>query len=269
MLMRTSCVWILATGVWVGAAAVGAAGPQSNKANPFNGCDIKDLTHVLREGIPVYPGGESFTITKLADLSQGYYLNKFSTGEHCGTHVDAPIHFIAGGNSIDEIAPPRLVGPLVLLDVRQAAAANPDLEITLDDVRQWEKAHNEIPMGAFVVAHTGWWKKWSTPKDYVNVEQDGRAHFPGFSSDAARFLVEMRKIRGVGIDTLSIDPGVSKEFPAHHIVLKTGAINIENMTNLDDLPKAGATLVIAPLRIGKGSGAPARVFAVVPRSERN
>ena len=185
--------------------------------------------------------------------------------ELCGTHVDAPIHFIAGGNSVDEIPPARLVGPLVVIDAQQAAAANPDLEITLDDVRRWEKAHNEIPSSSFVVAHTGWWKKWNTPKEYINLGQDGRPHFPGFSSDAAQYLVQTRKAAGLGIDTLSIDPGVSKEFPAHRVVLKTGAINIENVTNLDGIPEAGGMLVVAPLRIGKGSGAPARVIALVPR----
>src|SRR5262245_37618952 len=105
MLARILSIWILTTGLWFAVAAVCPAGPQSKKANALEGYDIKDLTHVLEEGIPVFPGGEPFKITKLADLSQGYYLNKFSMGEHCGTHVDAPIHFIVGGKSIDEIAP--------------------------------------------------------------------------------------------------------------------------------------------------------------------
>src|SRR5262249_16787890 len=125
MLTRMLSLWSLSVGVWCLAAAMVPAAPQTRQANPFDDYDFKDLTHVLREGIPVFPGGEPFKITKLADLSQGYYLNKFSAGEHCGTHVDAPIHFAAGGKSVDEIAPARLIGPLVVIDVQQGAASNP------------------------------------------------------------------------------------------------------------------------------------------------
>jgi kynurenine formamidase len=108
-------------------------------------------------------------------------------------------------------------------------------------------------------------EKMGGANDYVNLGDDKVAHFPGFSADAARYLIEERKVAGLGIDTLSTDPGHSKEFPAHRVVLKAGAVNIENMASLDQVPAHGATLIVAPLRIAKGSGAPARVFALVPK----
>jgi kynurenine formamidase len=239
-------------------------GPKN--AAPFAQFEIVDLTHALKDGIPVYPGGEPFKIAKVADFPQsGYYMNKISMGEHCGTHVDAPIHFIKGAKSIDNLPLDRLIGPLVVIDVQKEAATNPDCAVTVDDIRRWEKAHDQIPQGAFVVAHTGWWKKWGDPKSYINLGPDNQPHFPGFSADAARVLVVERKAAGLGVDTLSIDPGISKDFQAHLIVLKAGAINIENVANLGKIPARGATLVVAPLRITDGSGAPARVFALVPK----
>src|SRR5262249_10933837 len=107
-----------------------AADPRPRGAAPLSGLDIVDLTHTLREGVPIFPGGEPFKITKLADLSQGYYLNKFCMGEHCGTHVDAPLHFARGGKSVDELPLTQLIGPLVVIDVEKEAAADPDLTIT-------------------------------------------------------------------------------------------------------------------------------------------
>ena len=241
------------------------ANQQPKGAKPFSQFTTVDLTHVLKEGIPIYPGAEPFRIMLIADFQQGYYMNKVSMGEHCGTHVDAPVHFVQGGKSVDELPLDQLVGPLVVLNVEKAAAADPDLEITPQHIREWEKTYDQIPAKAFVVARTGWWQKWAVTKDYVNLGNDKVAHFPGFSADAARYLIEERKIAGLGIDTLSTDPGNSKEFPAHRIVLKAGAVNIENLANLDQVPTHGATLIVAPLRIAKGSGAPARVFALVPK----
>jgi kynurenine formamidase len=241
------------------------ANQEQKSAKLFPQFAVVDLTHPLKEGIPVYPGGEPFKITKLVDFQQGYYMNKISMGEHCGTHVDAPIHFIQGGKSVAEVPLERLIGPLVVLDVEKAAAANPDLEITPQHIREWEKIHDQIPTNAFVVGRTDWWKKWGVARDYINMDSGKVAHFPGFSADAARYLMAERKVAGLGIDTLSIDPGNSKEFPAHRIVLKAGAVNIENLANLDQVPAHGATLIVAPLRITNGSGAPARVFALVPK----
>lgn len=241
-----------------------AEGPAPKKMVLSN-FSVVDLTHVLKPGIPVYPGGEPFQITKLADISQGYYLNKISLGEHTGTHVDAPNHFVKGAQAIDALPLDRLIGPLVVIDVEKAAAANPDHEVSLQEIRAWETKHTMIPPKAFVVARTGWAKKWNAAKEYVNLGDDKAAHFPGFSAAAAKYLVEERKIAGLGIDTLSADPGNSKEFPVHKLVLKSGAVNLENLANLDRVPAHGATLVVAPLRIDGGSGAPARVFAFVPK----
>ena len=261
LLSFVSLMVLLATNV----ALIANHQQQPRGAKPFSQFTMVDLTHSLEEGIPIYPGGEPFKITRIADFQQGYYMNKVSMGEHCGTHIDAPIHFVQGGKAVDELPLDQLIGPLVVLDVEKAAAANPDLEITPQQIRDWEKTHDQIPTKAFVVARTGWWKKWALAKDYVNLDNNKVAHFPGFSADAARYLIEERKVAGLGIDTLSTDPGNSKEFPAHRIVLKAGAVNIENMASLDQVPPQGATLIVAPLRIAHGSGTPARVFALVPK----
>lgn len=238
---------------------------QSATRSPLDGFAIVDLTHPLKADMPVFPGGETFQLTKLADLKDGYYLNKMCLGEHCGTHVDAPNHFVAGGKSIDEIPLERLTGPLVILDVEKQAAANPDFEVRLADVRQWEQTHGPVPAGAFVAARTGWSKKWGDPAAYINKGPDGQPHFPGFGLEAGRFLVRERKIAGLAIDTLSIDPGISKDFPVHLENLKAGGVNFENVANLERASAQGATIMAAPLRIANGSGSPARIFALVPK----
>jgi kynurenine formamidase len=265
MLARNPLLSLVSVTVLLAMNIALVANQQPSGARPFSQFTIVDLTHSLKGGIPIYPGAEPFKITKMADFQQGYYMNKVSMGEHCGTHVDAAIHFVQGGKAVDELPLDQLIGPLVVLNVEKAATANPDLEITAQQIRDWEKTNDQIPTKAFVVARTGWWKKWAVAKDYVNLGNDQVAHFPGFSADAARYLIEERKVAGLGIDTLSTDPGNSKEFPAHRIVLKAGAVNIENMASLDQVPAQGATLIVAPLRIANGSGAPARVFALVPK----
>jgi kynurenine formamidase len=228
--------------------------------------DIIELTHPLKEDMPVFPGGEPFQLKKLADISSGYYLNKMSLGEHTGTHVDAPNHFDKGGKSIAELPMRDLTGPAVVIDMTDAVSKNPDYALTVEDLRKWEKMHDEIPANAFVLLRTGWFKRWDKPQEYVNSGADHKLHFPGFSREAAQYLVTERKILGVGVDTLSADPGISMDFAAHHVVLKAGRINIENLgEEFGRMPLTGATLVVAPLRIEKGSGSPARVFALAPK----
>ena len=223
---------------------------------------VVDLTRTLAQGVPIFPGGEPFRLTNLIAIEAGHYANKMSLGEHVGTHVDAPSHFQAGGMDVDVLAPEALIGPLVVLDLREVA--DPDLAISVDQVRAHEAAHGPIPEGAFVAARTGWGERWGEPTAYVNLGADGLTHFPGFSPEAARYLVDSRKIRGLGIDTLSVDPGAATTYPVHKIVMGAGKINVENLAGLDALPVTGATLVVAPLKIAHGSGAPARVFALVP-----
>ncbi len=226
---------------------------------------VVDLTHPLAEGVPVFPGGVPFTSDPLASIDKdGYFACRLSLGEHTGTHVDAPRHFVADAADVAGIAPERLLAAAVVIDVSARAATDADTMVSVADIAAFEAAHGAIPRGAVVLMRSGWDRYWDEPELYVNRAPDGQVHFPGFSPEAADFLVRERDVFGLGVDTLSIDTGIASGFEAHHVLLAAGGIAIENLTRLDRLPPEGATLIIAPLPIVGGSGGPARVFAVVP-----
>lgn len=233
-------------------------------STPFVGWRLIDLSHTLKADIPLYPEARPFELHTLVTLEQGYYINEFSMGEHVGTHVDAPSHFARGGHNVDELPLDTLVGPIAVLDLRAQAAAEPDLGIGVAHLEAWESRHGRLPENCFLLANTGWWERWSNPAAYVNLGEDGVMRFPGFSPSLMSFLLENRRVRGVGIDTLSTDTGSSTTFEQHRILLGAGMVNLENLTNLSALPATGAYLLVAPLKIGNGSGAPARVIALVP-----
>ena len=223
---------------------------------------VVDLTHTLASGIPLYPGGRALELTSTARMDRdGYFMNTITVGEHTGTHVDAPAHFVEGRATAAEIPAERLVGPAVVVDLRAACAANADYRATVGDLTGWERAHGRIPAGAIVILFTGWQERWADPARYLNRDAEGVLHFPGISTEAAETLVE-RRIAGLGIDTLSVDYGPAKVFAAHKILHGAGIYHIENLGNLDQMPAAGATLVVAPLKLAGGSGAPCRVFGL-------
>lgn len=228
---------------------------------------IVDLTHRLSPKIPYWPGGQyrPFEFTTIATRERdGVYSGFFAMPEHMGTHVDAPNHFVAGQPSVDALRPEQLICPAVVLDLRDRVRDNPDYQLTVSDIRQWERRHGRIPRRAMVFLYTGWGARWETPKDYVNQDQQGVMHFPGFSPEAAEFLVNERDISGLGIDTLSVDYGPSKDFRVHHITHGAGKYHLENVAHLDRLPARGAVVIVGVLPIAGGSGGPARVLAVLP-----
>lgn len=242
--------------------------PAAKRApSPFDGFRVVDLSHELSSGIPMYPGGKPFSLENMATLEQGYYMNWFSVGEHTGTHVDAPSHFAEGTPNVDELSTGALTGPLALLDISEQAEENADFAVDVQTIRAWESKHGNIPAGAFVVANSGWWRRWDNAERYLDMDKEGVMHFPGFSEEAVDFLLTERDIRGVGIDTLSADIGPSEDFPEHRRLLPTGKINLENLADLGALPESGAYILVAPLKISRGSGSPARVFAFVPTSQ--
>ena len=237
---------------------------SATKASAF-GTPV-DLTHTISGKIPTYEPGQNsdFRVKTVATVAKdSYFAREFSMPEHYGTHIDAPAHFIAGLWTVDQIPAERLLAPLVVLNVEAKAKQNPDYQVAPDDIADWEKEHGQIPQGAVVVTRTGWGSRWNSPADYRNADAKNMLHFPGYSQDAARFLVEGRNVVGLGIDTLSIDYGPSKDFPVHKYTLSHSLYHLENVANLELVPPSGAMVVVAPIKLEGGSGGPVRILALV------
>ncbi len=186
---------------------------------------IVDLCHALNEKNPHWPGESyhPFHFEILARLEEdGVYSGAFSAPEHSGTHLDAPNHFEAGQASVDEIPLTSLVAPAVVIDIQPACASDPDYQLSVEDLNSWEGKWGAIPAASVVFALTGWGRHWEDFERYKNEDDSGKLHFPGFSPQAARFLVEGRAVKGLGIDTLSVDFGRSTDFAVHHIVHSSG-----------------------------------------------
>lgn len=229
--------------------------------------NIVDLTWPLSPENLYWPGPkyQPFSTQTLATLEKDGVLSKaYCTPEHLGTHLDAPNHFEARGASVDELNPTDLFSPGVLIDVTVPAAADADYRLRLEDVLQWEHAHGQIPRGAVVLLYTGWGRHWDHKDRYEGADVMGRLHFPGFSGAAVRFLLAERGIRGVGVDTLSVDYGLSRDFEVHHLLGQAGRYGLENLAHLDKLPPRGFFLAVAPIKLAGGSGGQARVFAILP-----
>lgn len=228
---------------------------------------LVDLTYTLNSKTPYWPGDKytPFQLKTIATLEKDGVLSKtISMPEHLGTHIDAPNHFEKNQPAVDRIPPKQLFGPGIVIDVKAQAEQNADYQLTLKDVEAWERKHGRIPNGAIVMLNTGWSRFWTNYDRYKNQDVRGRLHFPAFSAEAARFLVKQRGIRGIGIDTLSIDRGISKDFAVHHIVNGAGKYGLENVANLDKLPPRGFYLAVAPIKIETGTGGPTRIFAIIP-----
>jgi kynurenine formamidase len=237
----------------------------------FDERKLVDLTYPFDERTIFWPNNEPFRWEKTAwGMTAGgywYASGNFCMSEHGGTHIDAPIHFAKNQHALDEIPLYRLVGPAVVVDVRQAVAKDRDYRLTVDDLKSWESRYGRIPTGAIVVMHSGWGRYWPDKVQYLGstTPNDPESlHFPAFSSEAAEFLVTERKIDGVGIDTASIDHGPSKNFPVHQILNKANVYALENVANLDRLPATAATIIALPMKIKGGTGGPVRIIALLP-----
>jgi kynurenine formamidase len=226
---------------------------------------VVDLTYAISDKLVPWPGDEKFFEAKVnATIEKnGYFTRSFWMLEHYGTHMDAPAHFPPGKITIDQIPAKKLMGPAVVLDVRAESAKDADYQVPAGFVEAWEKKHGRIPEGAIVLLRTGWSSRWPDVKRYRNQDAQGKMHFPGFSTEAAKLLIE-RKVSGLGCDTLSIDFGASGDFAVHHLTLGTGLYHLENLADLSELPETGAFLIVAPIKLEGGSGGPVRVFALLP-----
>ena len=227
---------------------------------------IVDLGHDLTGVEPSWDGTGAFSRSTLETIAcDGFFTGYFTAHEHAGTHVDAPAHSVAGGQTVDLLDPDRLVRPAVCLHVEAQVARNEDYVVSRADVEAFEHVHGAIPEAALVVVSTGWSQRWPDQVRYMNL-REGVRHFPGLSVSAAELLTRHRRVAGIGVDTPSVDPGVSVLFEVHRLTQAHGVYHIENLTALADLPPAGFTVVVAPMKIAGGSGGPARVFAILPSS---
>ncbi len=227
---------------------------------------VIDLTYPLNDRSPNWEGTQEspFQARELGNIDRdGYYSRIFTTQEHYGTHLDAPAHFAAGGWTIDQIPVDRLVRPLAVIDICEQAKDNPDYAVRVQDIAVWEQAHGPVPSGAVVMAYTGWEERWDSQEKFRNQQADGVTHYPGFSLEAAKFLVGSRSVVGLGIDTMSVDVGTTIDYPVHLFTSKEGIYHLENVANLSQVPSAGAIVVVAPIKLENGSGGPVRLFALV------
>jgi kynurenine formamidase len=275
-MIRRICVaaLLLATGAIVGwAGSAGGTQDRAAKAVELPKGKLVDLSYPFNAGTIYWPTAKTFTLEKVAEgeTEGGYFYaaNNFEAAEHGGTHLDAPVHFARNGDKADEIPLRRLMGSAVVVDVRRAAAADRDHQVTRADLAAHERRHGRIERGSIVLLRTGWGRFWPDRERYLGTAELGepavpKLHFPGLHPDAATWLVRRRDIRAVGLDTASIDYGQSTTFESHQVL---GAANVpvfENVANLQRVPAEGSLVVALPMKIDGGSGGPLRMMAIVP-----
>ena len=258
--------WLLSFALMLGCAT---SHPQL-----LDGSRLIDLSHAFDSDTIFWPTEkEGFVLERgpAGMTEQGYWYeaNRFRSAEHGGTHLDAPAHFAQGRQTVDEIPVEHLAGGAVVVDVSRLCELDPDYKITVEDFEGWESQYGPIQTGAIVLLHTGFAKVWPDRVRYLGTDLRGpeavpHLHFPGLSEQAAHWLVHGRKIKAVGIDTASIDPGQSTVFGAHRALFAADVPAFENLRGLDQLPARDFTVIALPMNIRGGSGAPLRALAVVP-----
>lgn len=238
---------------------------------------IVDLTNDLSPETPTLRLPEPFD--NLIDLSMEEVSNfnepgpfwkhhNLHVGEHIGTHIDAPAHWISGrdGKDVAQIEPERLIGPAVVIDKTAEVAKNADYLLDIADVEAWEAEHGRLPANGWLLYRTGWDQYAQDKEAFLNADETG-SHTPGFTAELAKWLAEERDISGIGVETVGIDAGRGAEldppFPAHYHLLGHDKYGITSLQNLAELPATGAVIVVAPLKLVNGTGSPTRVFALV------
>ena len=233
-----------------------------------------DLTHAFHPGIPHWPGfpDEERQLLYNHDppggtLGSGFQAHLYTHVGQWGTHVDPPIHFVKGLRTLDQIELKEMILPLVVFDLHEKAGENPDATITMEDVRAWESRHGLVPGGSFAAMRTDWSKRWPDPAAMRNADENGVAHYPGWSLEDLRYLYEDRKITASGHEPTDTDPGVATsrgDYSLETYILSQDKYQIELLTNLDQVPEFGALAVATFPKPTDGSGFPARVFAILP-----
>jgi kynurenine formamidase len=237
---------------------------------------VVDLSHPYDQDTVYWPTAEGFELTVdfegVTDKGYYYTANSFCTAEHGGTHIDAPIHFAEGQNTVAEIPLDQLMGRAVVIDVSDRCAGYPDYQVSVSDIERWEGEHGPLPDGNIVLLRTGYGRFWPDRVRYMGTDRRGpdavaELHFPGLHPDAARWLVANRSINAIGLDTPSIDFGQSTHFESHQVLFAADIPAFENLANLGQLPPAGFVIIALPMKIAGGSGGPLRIAAIVPHDE--
>lgn len=241
--------------------------------------EVVDLTQSLSEETPVIqlpppftntPGFSRRVLSRYDDDGPAWYWNALELGEHCGTHFDAPIHWVTGKDLDDLSAVParNLIGPAVVIDKSAEAKDDPDYLLTVDDVRAFESEHGSLPDGGWLLYRTGWDERAHDQDAFLNADETG-PHTPGVEVECARWLAQESPVVGLGVETVGTDAGIAHSFdpafPCHHFMHGAGKYGLTQLANLALLPPTGAVVIVSPLKIEDGSGSPARALALVPR----
>lgn len=239
---------------------------------------IVDLTNTLSSSTPTLELPDPFanlidfsteTVSEYNEPGPFWKHQNIHTGEHVGTHIDAPVHWISGrdGHDVSTLPVERLFGPAVVLDLTEKVEQNPDYLIQISDIQEWEEVNGKLPDNSWLLLRTGWDKYSHDQKAFLNADDNG-SHTPGLSAEASEWLATETNISGIGVDTVGIDAGRGAEldppFPAHYHLLGNDKYGVTSLQNLDQLPATGALLIVAPLPIVGGTGSPSRIFALVP-----
>jgi kynurenine formamidase len=241
--------------------------------------EVVDLTAPLSGDTPLLQLPEQFgqtarfeleLISRYDDAGPAWYWNNFHTGEHTGTHFDAPVHWVTGqdGEDVASVPPTKLVGPAAVLDFAAEAAEDPDFLVEIDHIRAWESRHGSLPDGGWLLVRTGWDARAHSQSEFLNADENG-PHTPGLSAECAKWVAQESPVIGMGVETVGSDAGAAATFdpmfPCHSFMHGAGKYGLTQLRNLDRLPPTGAVLIASPLRIVGGSGSPARVLALVER----
>jgi kynurenine formamidase len=241
--------------------------------------EVIDLTARLESTTPVIQLPPPFANTipfSLREVSRydergpAWYWNDISTGEHTGTHFDAPVHWISGRDGLDisEVPVTSMIAPAAVLDFSAQAAADPDFLLEPEHVKQWETQHGPLPEGGWLLYRTGWDARSASQQEFLNANETG-PHTPGISVECARWIAEESPVIGVGVETVGTDAGAAHSFdppfPCHSMLLGAGKYGLTQLQNLAQVPATGAVLLVLPLPITGGSGSPCRALALVER----
>jgi kynurenine formamidase len=259
---------LLKAGFTLGLGAVAATvapGVKAARAAPLSFTETVDMSHALYEGFPTFSGDKWFTVENIVNFAKDKVnLNRWTLMEHTGTHMDAPIHFSADGMTADMIPLSDLIVPVAVINIAARAEGNADTSLTPDDIKAWEAKNGPLPEGCCVVMNSGWHRLVDDPR-FTGKDGEGKNHTPGFHVEAAQMLIGERNVKGIGVDTLSLDTGLNSSgaFPVHYEWLGSGRWGVEAVANLDEIPESGAHLFLGIPKVKGATGGPTRVIALL------